>query len=264
MPSPFPGIDPYLENPVYWGGVHAKLIAAISDTLNLMLPEGYFAEIDEHVWLQAEEPDDNQVLGKPDAFVTGQNGTVGPRGGGVAIDEPTTQVTLPMRRRKAQKYVTIVGPDGAAVVSVVEVLRPSNKNAGPGRDKYLAKREEYFATGTGLVEIDLLRDGERMPLGKPSTSGADYYVFVCRGGQYPKAAVWSFTVREPSPTIPVPLKATDPDAPIDLQRLVTELYDRNRYAGRINYTVPPAPPLRPSDAAWAAELLKKPAKRKKL
>jgi hypothetical protein len=31
MPSPFPGMDPYLENPEFWPGVHNRLIVAIID-----------------------------------------------------------------------------------------------------------------------------------------------------------------------------------------------------------------------------------------
>jgi hypothetical protein len=254
-------MDPYLESPVYWGGFHAKLIAALSTALNGTLPAGYYAEIDEHVWLQADAPDDRRLLGKPDTFVTAANGTAA--GGRVALAEPTAHVTLPRGRRKAQKYVKIVGPDRATVVTVIEVLSPSNKETGPDRVKYLGKRDEYFGAATNLVEIDLLRDGERMPMGKPSPPGADYYIFVLRGACYPEADVWGFTVRNPVPSIPVPLKQKDGSVPAHLQRLLDEIYDTSRYAARIDYAQPPVPALREPDAEWAADLTKKAVRRKK-
>ena len=256
-------MDPYLESATYWGGVHAKLIGALNNALNKSLPEGYFAEIDEHVWLQAEELDDRRLLGKPDAFVTYLNGagSNGNGAGGVAVAEPTVRAVLPKARRKTQKFLKIVAPDHATVVTVVEIMSPSNKTSD--RTKYLAKRDEYFASRTNLVEIDLLRDGERMPMGKPSAPGGDYYLFVARARQYPEVGVWQFTVRSSIPPIPIPLKPEDGDVPIELQRLCTEIYDLNRYSMRIDYSVPPVPPLRPTDAEWAAELLKKTARKRK-
>ena len=262
MPSPFPGMDPYLESPMYWRGVHSKLIAAINTELNLTLPEGYFSEIEEHDWLQVEEKEDRELLGKPDVFLMRANGAsrTGKRGG-IAVAEPTTHAVLPQGRRRTQKYVKIVARDNVTVVTVIEILSPANKSSG--RATYLAKREEYFAARTNLVEIDLLRDGERMPMGRPSSPGGDYYVVVARSKDFPGVDVWQFTVRDPIPPIPVPLKERDGDVALRIQKLFDELYDVNRYAKRIDYSVPPVPPLRSTDAEWAAELLKKPARKKK-
>jgi hypothetical protein len=263
MPSPFPGMDPYLEDPLYWGGLHAKLIGALDTALNRLLPDGYFADIDEHVWLQAEDPDDRLLLGRPDNYVTRPDGAGGrrPRNGGVAVAEPTTEAVLPIARRETQKYVKIVGPDRSTVVTVVEILSPSNKASD--RAKYLAKREEYIASRTNLVELDLLRDGMRMPMGRPSSPGGDYYIFVARSAAYPAVQVWQFTVRDAIPNFPIPLRPEDEDVPVPFQSLFEETYETKRYSKRIDYSVPPVPPLRPTDAAWAADLLKKAAKRKK-
>jgi hypothetical protein len=258
-------MDPYLERPGLWAGFHVRLYNAISTALNRTLPPGYFADIDEYVWLAADDPTDRRRLGKPDAFVTDRNGASGsPRGGGAVAVAPSVETTLPKTRKKARKYVRIVAPDHRTVVTVVEVLSPSNKGGDPDdRANYLAKREEYLATGTSLVEIDLLRDGERMPLGKPSPPAADYYVFVCRGRGFPKARVWPFTVRDPIPPFAVPLRPGDPDLALALGPLVADIYDTNRYADRVDYAQPLAPALRKADAEWAAELLKKHAKRRK-
>jgi hypothetical protein len=255
MPSPFPGMDPYLEDPGYWGGFHAKLIASACAAINRELPPGYYADIDEYVWLEGDDTDEREVLGKPDTFVSDDNGSPVPAGtGGAVVLSPPVVVTLPRARKKARKYVKLVGPDGQSVLTVIELLSPTNK--GGDRVKYLAKRDEYFGTRTSLVEIDLLRAGSRLPMGKPAPPDADYYLFVCRGGQYPKAGVWPFTVRDAIPTAPVPLKPGEADVPLDLQRCVADVYGESRYATRIKYDKPPEPALRPADASWAADLLK--------
>ena len=262
MPSPFPGMDPYLEEPAFWGGLHSRLIAALDGALSRLLPEGYFSDVDEHVWLQAEEPDDRRLLGRPDNFVTHRNGSGGHRpASGIAVAEPTTDAVMPSQKRETQKYLRIVGPDGATVVTAIEVLSPSNK--GSDRAPYLAKRGEYLAARTNLVEIDLLRDGLRMPMGRPSTPGGDYYYFVSRGASYPAVQVWRFTVRNRMPNFPVPLREKDSDLAIPFQSLFDAIYDTKRYSTRIDYSLPPVPPLRSLDAEWAADLLKKAARKRK-
>jgi hypothetical protein len=257
-------MDPYLESPVYWGGVHARLISSLDDALNRALPPGYFADIDEHLWLQAKDNEERLLLGKPDTFVTYSNGAQRREKRGsapVAVLEPTVRSVLPKGHRHKQKFVKIVAPDHATVVTVIEVLSPANK--GGSRAQYLAKRDEYFGAQTNVVEIDLLRDGDRMPMGRPSAPGGDYYVFVARAQEFPKACVWQFTVRNAIPPVPVPLMPADGDVVIELQRLLTQIYDLSRYAKRIDYSVPPVPPLRAMDAEWAADLLKSAARRRK-
>ena len=102
-----------------------------------------------------------------------------------------------------------------------------------------------------------------MPFGKPSPQISDYYLFVCRGCNYPNAEVWPFTIRDAVPPIPVPLKPEHGDTPLDLQSCLSEIYNTNRYAMRIDYSQPPTPPFGSNDAEWATELLKKNAAKKK-
>jgi hypothetical protein len=264
MPSPFPGMDPYLEDPVFWAGFHANLNPRIQAALNRMLPAGYYADIDEYVWLQTDEPESRARLGRPDVFVTDRNGAGAPgNGGGVAVLAEPVLVTLPKAKKRAHKYVKIVAPDHATVVTVIEVLSPASKASAEDRAKYLAKRAEYFASNTHLVELDLLRGGPRMPLGEPSPPDDDYYVFVCRGGRYPNAEVYPFGVRDRFPVFPVPLGGDEPDLPLDLKPCVDDIYDTNRYATRVDYAKPVAPRFRKGDAVWVTDLLSKHAKKKK-
>jgi hypothetical protein len=265
-------MDPYLETPRLWGGLHTNLYTRIQTALNQSLPSGYYADIDEYVWLQEEQLEDQledqpmrrKLFGKPDVQVIARNGkSLSPQKGGTATIPPPVQVTLPKARKRKNRFVKIVGPDQMRIVTVIEVLSPSNKEKGEDREKYLNKRAEYLGAGVNRVEIDLLRHGTRMPLGKPSPVVADYYLLVCRARQYPQAEAWPVTIRDPLPTIPVSLKAEHGDSTLDLQSCLAEIYDTNRYAMRIRYTERLAPPLSIRDAEWASELLKKHSKKRK-
>jgi hypothetical protein len=171
-------------------------------------------------------------------------------------------VTLPKAAKRKHCLVKIVGPDHLTVVTVIEVLSPSNKERGTERERYLNKHDEYLGSGTNFVEIDILRDGGRMPLGKPPTRTADYYIIVSRGCNYPHAEVSPFTIRDQIPLFPVPLKPKDGEVLLDLQSCVTEIDNTNRYAMRIDYSKPPIPPFGSVDTDWVGELLKSTAGKK--
>jgi hypothetical protein len=196
-------MDPYIETPSFWGGFHSNLISRIQTSLNRQLPDRYYAEIEEFVWLEHESTTEGQILiGKPDLLVGKKSGTRIPRSSSrvstamIAPSTPAVEVTLPEAKRRKRKYVKVVGPDHQTVVTVIEVLSPSNKQSGSDRNNYLNKREEWLARRVNFVEIDLLRGGGRMPFGEPSPQDADYYLFLCRGSNYPKAEVWPITIRE--------------------------------------------------------------------
>ena len=263
MPSPFPGMDPYLENPTSWGGVHARLIVTIADQLNGRLPAGYRTDIDEYVWLH--ENDDEKHFGrrKPDAFLPDVNGGSNSRGNGVlAVSEPTAEVRLLSGRARKRRRVVIVTADGRRVLTALEILSPANKDSGEDREAYLLKRSEYLASGTNLVEIDLLRDGDRLPMGRPRPTVADYYLLSSPADRRPLTSVWAFDLRDLIPVVPVPVRAGVDPVPLDLRACLDLVYDNGLYAGKLDYTRLPVPALRPADAEWAATLFAKPAKRR--
>src|SRR5436190_66443 len=159
MPSPFPGMDPYIEEPSLWPDFHGSMIYAFRAALNAVLPERYVAHVDQYVWLHEPDLPTRQRLGRPDAFVTDE---AAPPGNGpassaalAALAAPAVS-TLPVVRRTGPRYIQIRDGHDRRVVTVIELLSPSNKDSGGDRDAYLAKRNEYLATGTNLVEIDLL------------------------------------------------------------------------------------------------------------
>jgi hypothetical protein len=262
MPSPFPGMDPYLEDPAYRSGFHTRYVVALSAALTRVLPAGYYADVEQHVGPEGDGPDDREPFAVPDASVARDGAS---RSGGTAAvaTVPTTEVTLPKpAKRKGPKFVRIAGQPGNRVVRVIEVLSPSNKDAGEDRDNDLRKRDDYLLSGTNLVEIDLLRDGERVPFGRPKPPPADYYVLISRADRFPMASVWAATVRDPLPVLPVPLKPEHGEVPPALRECLDRAYDDAGYDTRIDYSAPPAVPLRKPDAEWAAELLTTSAKKK--
>ena len=265
MPSPFPGMDPYLESPAFWPDFHGTLVTAIRAAITRELPAGFYAELDQYVWLEMEDPVGRERRGRPDVYVTSGNGSNSRKGSvAVATAEPTVRVKMPtVEKVTGRRYIRIMSLRERRVVTAIELLSPSNKRNGDDRTAYLVKRNEYLATGTNLVEIDLLRSGDQLPLGNADLPDADYYVFVTRAPTYTETEVWAFTVRDPFPVFPVPLTTGHRPIPLDLKGCVDRAYDEANYGPQIDYTVPPVPALRPADAVWATELLKKPAKKKK-
>lgn len=252
MPSPFPGMDPYLESWV-WPDCHGTLITAIRAQLNTKLPRRYIANTELYAWREGQSENDRLLLGGPDVHAVDRGPTTSNGPLGATVVAPVTTI-LPGVERK-QRYVRIVDESGRRIVTVIELLSPSNKTAHESGDAYRYKREEYIASGINLVEIDLLRSGVRPPLGDPAPSIPDYYVLVCRAWQRPKLDLWPFSIRDPLPQVPVPLDPEEPEILLNLRAAFDRSYDEARYDEQVDYTKPPKPPLREPDAKWALELL---------
>jgi hypothetical protein len=164
--------------------------------------------------------------------------------------------TVPMPQREQEIFITLRDRESDKLVTVIELLSPANKRAGSdGRREYLAKREAVLLSPAHLVELDLLRGGERLPTNEPLPR-ADYYAFVCRRLGRPRVAVYAWTLRHPLPTIPIPLAGDDPDVSLDLQAVFTTAFDRAGYDYALRRGMPIQPPLPEVDAAWADVLLK--------
>jgi hypothetical protein len=155
---------------------------------------------------------------------------------------------MPTERRET--YLVVRERATREVVTVLETLSPANKRrGGVGRREYLEKREEVLQSPSHLVELDLLREGERLPTQSRLPTG-DYYAIVSRRHRRPRAEAYAWTIRDPLPTIPVPLLRGDPDVPLDLQTVFATVYARARYDLSVDYTRPLDPPLTGADAAW--------------
>src|SRR5262249_25008776 len=234
MPAPFPGMDPYIEAPHLWNDFHISMIVAMRDALNAFLPPRYAASADVHVWSVDPQSETSVLLGKPDVPIAEEaegNGGVATR---VRHAHALATLRLRVRRRRTRKFLRIHEARSSRVVTAIELLSPANKTPGPDRDAYLAKREEYVATGTNFVEIDLLRAGIRPPLGD-SPPNSTYYVLVCRAWEFLEVGYWAFGVRDRLPEIPVPLAKDEPDVPLAVLQCVDESYDVGRYRRKLNY-----------------------------
>jgi hypothetical protein len=136
------------------------------------------------------------------------------------------------------------------VITVIEVLSPTNKRPGEGRNIYAAKRRNILGSASHLVEIDLLRGGQPMPMLGP-TDPVAYRLLVSRSEQRPAADLYGVALPQPLPTIPIPLKSDDADVTIDLQAIVNRVYDEARYIIRLDYSqMPPSPALTPEEQNW--------------
>ncbi len=248
MPSPFPGMDPYLEDPALWPGFHTRLINEIAALLVPQVTPRYFVDIEKRLYvLPADDPAGRQIV--PDVAILRGSG----RETATSFGEFSQPVVLTMQdeMEMAEARLVIAPREGGAAVTILEVLSPTNKTAGSqGRRDYLEKRGEIVHSSTHLVEIDLLRVGERFPTLLQRLPLADYYVHVSREAQRPRGEVWPIRLRSPLPTVPVPLRAGDAEVRLDLGEAVKQAYDRGGYGARIDYAQPPAPPLGEADAAW--------------
>lgn len=256
MPSPFPGMDPFIESRRIWSDFHLDLAAEIRAALNASIQPGYYATAVTYVTYDVIEVAQAQPRAvSPDVSVwRRQAGTHAP--GTVAmIDPPALQSIVPLEVpvRLARVEIREAGTD--TLVTAIEILSPINKRPGRERQHYLRKRRELLRSEVHVMEIDLLRGGERSPLATAVPS-APYYVTLARSGSRPYVDVWPMQLDTRLPVLPVPLSTPDPDVPLDLGTVVHHVYERGGYATRIDYrqSVPP-PPLNPAQQAWLEQLL---------
>lgn len=252
MPTPFPGMDPYLERAGLWPDVHNGLIAAVRDYLAPLLRPRYFVSIEERTYTVA--PDDLVFAGRADVAVVERLGDPADPAL-IAPDGDTVVVDVPVLDEIRETFLEIRSTESERVVTVLEILSPTNKRAGEGRDQYTEKRSRIFSTRTNLVEIDLLRAGEPMPVLRWN-GRSDYRILVSRGALRPKAQLLPFSVRQVVPSFQLPLLRGDDEPQLELGSLLHALYDRAGYDLRVDYRAEAEPPLTGAAAEWADGLLK--------
>ncbi|MCS6829185.1 MAG: DUF4058 family protein [Armatimonadota bacterium] len=239
MEKRFVGMDPYIEEQL-WEDFHNDMIVSIRAHLAPQLAPRYFAQIEERVYVeQVDQPADARKLFRHDVTIqtTGSHQLSGRGGEAVAVLEPQV-LTLPETEEKREPYIAIVTLPARQVVTIIELLSPSNKNPeSQGRQEYLRKRRQIIHSPVNLVEIDLLRKGARMPTVEQLPPG-DYYAFVARGDRRPFVEVYSWQWNQPLPTIPIPLLPEDADAKLDLQEAFDTTFARARYEVRLDYSQP--------------------------
>lgn len=258
--SPFPGMDPYIEDRGLWPDFHTKLIGEIERALAATLPDRYFVQTGERSYIVLAGIDEKERR----AFVP-DVGVLGPTGGepvrGVARAEPAADAEAVTMRafideHFRENFIEIYESDPEVrLVTCIEVLSPSNKRPGTeGWDLYLRKRNALLLGAANFVEIDLLRGGQRMPMVEPWPA-SPYYLLVARKNRAPYCQVWPAHYRRRLPVVPVPLAPPDADGTLDLQPMIDAVAARSRYARRLAYDRPLSLPLAEADSAWLAEQL---------
>jgi hypothetical protein len=266
-------MDPYLEAPDIWPDFHDALAGEIRRALNRTLPSPYYARLvmRPEVGIIGEESKRSLV---PDVTVQRSTGRETPQTGAAmaVLDSPRTTVSQsvsvlvevePLRHQ----YVEIRDASrGHSLVTLIEIISPSNKRPGVDRRAYLDKQREVLDSDASLIELDLLRKGDRL-IAFPAAIDAvsrlepkpDYLVSLSRAwerGAKLHCELFPTTVRDSLPCIPVPLREGEDEIVLDLQYVFQQAYDSGPYArGAVDYTRPPEPPLDAEAAAWAQTLL---------
>lgn len=250
MPSPLPGMNPWIERAAVWQDFHDSILPTMREALNQQIAPRYLARVQEHVYVDEVDGEPLRV-GKPDVSVSEWEGAP-PDAGGVGTLIAPVRVRQVEPEIERELFLEIRDREERRLIAAIELLSPANKRTGPIRKQYLQKREALLESDAHFLEIDLLRGGPRMPWrGLPT---CDYYALVSRVELRPEAEFWPIRLRDPLPTIPVPLKPGDPDARLDLQALLHRVYDAGAYAADI-YAGTPEPPLGAEGDAWARSVL---------
>lgn len=250
--NPFPGMNPYLEQPELWHQVHNRLIVAIADILTPQIAPKYRVSIEERVYTSV---DDALLVGITDVAVANRSTT----GNGVTLTAPKlaepSKVRVPMPERIVERYLEVKSTQTKEVISVIELLSPKNKRSREGRTAYEIKRQKILGSSINLVEIALLRLGEPMPIVGMINRG--YQILVSRSYSRPDTELYTFALQDPISVFPVPLREGEPEPMVDLQRLLNEVYERARFDLAIDYSQPLKPGLPPEEETWVREVLNK-------
>jgi hypothetical protein len=260
MQSPFPGMDPYIEACGFWEDFHFHLIEKLYDALAQAVPDRYFVQVGERSYIVlagAAGKNTSQFI--PDVSVTSPSAVE--RGAGTTIAEPETDANVVTMRpfideHFRENFIEIYEAEpNLRLVTSIEVLSPSNKRPRTeGWDLYQRKRQAHLLGSANLVEIDLLRGGERFPMIDPWPE-SPYYLLVCRRLRAPYCRVQGAFFQKTLPDLAVPLAHPDPDVTSALQPMIDAIYARSRYGRRIDYSKPITPPLTAKEGTWLAERL---------
>lgn len=257
MPSPFPGMDPYLEG-YLWSDVHNALASKIRAFLAPQLRPKYAARLEVYV-VEDISPSSEIGILYPDVEVLQirQRRDVTPTTPTSNIATTPAPLTLPVIQPVEVRIPTVEIRDTAnnVLVSCIEILSPVNKRE-PGITDYRKKRQRLYNANVHLIEIDLLRRGNR-PFNHPRLPDVPYLITLTRAGSG-VIDLWPVTLQDTLPTIPVPLREGERDAVLELQAALNAIYDEAGYDLSIDYTQPPPPPaLSDADIEWMYKRLGK-------
>lgn len=265
----FPGMDPYLESPGIWPGFHDALLFCIRESLQQILPDRYYAELQTREEVGIGGFDTARVfypdLSVKESPLEASSSASASRARGAAEASVPEHLLIVEEEPIRVGYLEIREvARGGRLVTLIEVLSPSNKIPGPDREAFERKRKDIFESGAHWIEVDLLRAGKRLGA-HPSVdahcrrNGYDYVVVVSRSTRRTPRLdleLFGFTVRDLLPMVSVPLLEPDPDVVLDLRWAFRRAYETGPYRKILRYDLPPDPPLEGGDRTWALEVLR--------
>lgn len=254
MPSPFPGMDPFLEHPAFFPDLHDSLIIYLREQLQERLPEPYYATSAERAEVELSQ----RHIG-PNVAVLRAEVPTPPE---ATATQPVV-VSVPTVETRETYLEIFARRDTERLVAVVEVLSPSNKTPGDSfRERYLRKQREVFNSQVNLVEIDLLRMGvhtTRVPLAHlvQRTGPFHYHACVWRFDQPEDFFVYPFTLADRMPALAIPLLPGDEPVAVDLQAVYDRAYDTGPFRRRVPYAeLNVVPALNEQWMAWVRDRLR--------
>lgn len=254
MPSPFPGMDPWLEHPTRFAGLHSQLVTYAVELLQpLLLSRGYFVAPNERVWVEESKRD---IL--LDGAVMQWRHETTPASISVVEADKSVKVRK-FKSEYRQPFLEIFGNEGRKLVTGIEFVSPTNKSKSEGRRLYRAKQIELQAAGVNLIEIDLLRRGRSIVLAQPGLTESlhpwNYLVCLWRAHEDEDFELYPIQLRARLPRVKIPLKPGEDEPTLDLQAVLDKAYDAGPYRVSVNYRKPPVPSLPLEDREWAQQLL---------
>ena len=250
-------MDPYLER--HWEDVHHSLIQYARDTLQPQLPDDLWARVEERVFVESESERSRRIV--PDVHISRvypspKHPPTALREGELALAEPLVfDLHEPL---STEGFIEIRERTGGKLVTVIEFLSVANKSGGAGQEKFLQKQAEVLRSDASLVEVDLVRAGQRvlaLPSGEiPAQHRGDYLVCISPGWKRNRRELYPMPLRQRLPILPMPLRQPEPRVNLDLQALVDQAYATGRY-DRLDYSTEPDPAWTEGDAGWARTLL---------
>lgn len=252
MLSPFPGMNPYLEDPRTWSGFHAIFFSRIVDQIYKPLRPKYAVRFEERVYVSHEDDPGREVI--PDIRVVMRRTARGRRTSdttGMAVIDRPARVERVEEEEVHEKYLKVIDLLDRSVVTVIELLSPSNKIRGSeGRASFMQKRREVLGSPANWMEIDLLRDGQRTTVLR-EVALTEYLVYLSCATTPRTEFAWPISLYDALPVIALPLRGNDADIPIDLQQALDETIERGSYDDDFEYSEPPPVPLNPEQHTWA-------------
>lgn len=273
MPSPFPGMDPYLERRGVFHSFHNSLCSHLHDALNQRLPGRYYAQLDSRQEIGIADEPEPRIM-QPDVAVQFDPSTL-ERGGLATLTKqdirnvvsPSIEFESEGELEESWSVEIRDAESNHELITLVEILSPSNKLPGRDRQEYLRKREAVLHGKTSLIELDLLRLGEHAwnePDYRDALAGffppPPYLVAVNRSWRRTGEARRSYQLflvrlRDVLPVISIPLRQGEVEPTLDLQYVLNLTYDNGPYRrGAVDYSAPPpAPAFAPEDYEWVRQ-----------